>query len=74
MAIDHTPDRPELYGFRLDHICGHGGTGTVYRGRDPKKGEVYAIKLFRENFFRHALHLRDLKKARSKRPKKDDPE
>ena len=57
------PDRPTLYHFKLDRILGEGGTGRVYRGIDTKKGEVVAIKLFRENFFRNKLHLRDLVKS-----------
>lgn len=64
MADDqYTPDRPKLYHYKLDRILGQGGTGRVYRGIDTKKGEVVAIKLFRENFFRNALHLRDLVKS-----------
>jgi serine/threonine protein kinase len=54
-------DRPTLYNFKVDRILGQGGTGVVYRGVDPAKGEVYAIKRFHENFFRNPMHLRDLK-------------
>lgn len=54
-------DRPKLYHFKVDRILGQGGTGVVYRGVDPAKGEVYAIKRFHENFFRNPLHIRDLK-------------
>lgn len=64
MADDaYTPDRPKLYHYKLDRILGHGGSGTVYRGIDTKRGEVVAIKRFHENFFRNPLHLRDLKKS-----------
>lgn len=55
------PDRPTLYHFKLDRILGQGGSGVVYRGIDTAKGEVFAIKRFHENFFRNAMHLRDLK-------------
>jgi eukaryotic-like serine/threonine-protein kinase len=57
------PDRAKLYHYKLDRILGEGGTGRVYRGIDTVKGEVVAIKRFKENFFRNALHLRDLKKS-----------
>ncbi len=64
MADDQfTPDRPKLYHYKLDRILGQGGTGRVYRGIDTKKGEVVAIKLFKENFFRNVLHLRDIVKS-----------
>ena len=57
----YTPDKSKLYHVKLDRILGRGGTGTVYRGIDTKKGEMIAVKLFHENFFRNKLHLRDLK-------------
>lgn len=57
------PDRPQLYHVRLDRILGQGGTGIVYRGIDTQKGDVVAVKLFRENFFRNRLHLMDLVKS-----------
>ena len=57
------PDRAMLYHYRLDQILGEGGTGRVYRGIDTTKGEVVAVKRFRESFFRNPLHLRDLKKS-----------
>lgn len=57
------PDRQRLYHYKLDRVLGQGGTGKVYRGIDTKKGEVVAVKRFREDFFRNALHLRDLKKS-----------
>lgn len=64
MADDSfTPDRPKVYHFKLDRILGKGGTGMVYRGIDQQKGEVVAVKRFHENFFRSAMHLRDLKKS-----------
>ena len=59
----YTPDRPKLYHAKLDRILGRGGTGVVYRGIDTKKGDVVAVKLFHENFFRHRLHVRDLAKS-----------
>jgi len=59
----YTPDRAKLYHFKLDRILGKGGTGVVYRGIDTQKGEVVAVKRFHENFFRNALHIRDLKKS-----------
>jgi len=68
-----SPDRPSLYHFRLDRILGQGGTGVVYRGIDPNKGEVYAIKRFHENFFRNPLHLRDLKNSVKKYKKLQHP-
>jgi len=52
-----------LFHYKLDRILGQGGTGRVYRGIDTKKGGVVALKLFNENFFRNALHLRDLRKS-----------
>lgn len=57
----HSADRPKLYHYKVDRILGQGGSGVVYRGIDQAKGEVYAIKRFHENFFRNALHIRDLK-------------
>jgi serine/threonine protein kinase len=64
MAEDiYTPDRAALYHFKLNRILGKGGTGIVYRAIDQKEGRVVAIKRFYENFFRNALHLRDLKKS-----------
>lgn len=63
MADDKTPDRPKLYHYKLERILGEGGTGRVYLGIDTKEGKPVAVKLFRENFFRNALHLRDLAKS-----------
>ena len=60
---NRTPDRKQLYHYRLDRILGEGGTGRVYRGIDMNKGEVYAIKRFRENFFRNQWHLNDVKRT-----------
>ena len=68
-----TPDRPTIYHYKLDRILGEGGTGRVYRGIDTKKGEVVAIKLFRENFIRNKLHLRDLVKSIKRFRKFDHP-
>lgn len=68
-----TPDRASLYHYKLDRILGQGGTGRVYRGIDTKKGEVVAIKLFRENFFRNKLHLRDLVKSVKRFKKYSNP-
>ncbi len=59
----YTPDRSELYGYKLDRIVGRGGTGVVYRAIDSETGQVIAIKLFRANFFRNRLHIRDLAKC-----------
>lgn len=56
----YTPDRAKLYHYKLDRILGQGGTGKVYRGIDTKAGQVVAVKLFNENFFRNRMHLRDL--------------
>jgi len=62
----YSPDRSELYDYRLDRILGRGGTGTVYRGIHKKTGQVAAIKLFRADFFRNRLHVRDLAKCAKK--------
>lgn len=56
-------DRTSIYHFKLDRLLGEGGTGIVYRGRDTKSGEAVAVKVFRQNFFRNALHKRDLAKT-----------
>lgn len=61
-----TPDRPTLYRFRLDRILGRGGTGVVYRGIDPEKGTVVALKLFYASFFRNRLHVRDFARSVAK--------
>jgi serine/threonine-protein kinase len=66
-----TPDRKELYGYRLDRILGRGASATVYRAIDPEAGRVVAVKLFRASFFRNRLHVRDLVKS-AKRFKKFD--
>jgi len=67
------PDRPELYRFKLQLTVGRGGTGTVYRALDPETGETVALKLFRANFFRNKLHLRDLQKSAKKFKKLSHP-
>lgn len=64
-------DRPQLYRFKLDVALGEGGTGTVYRALDPKSGDLVAVKLFRANFFRNRLHLRDLASTAKKFRKLD---
>jgi len=63
MSDDYTPDRPELYGYKLDRVLGHGGSGQVYRAINQKTGDVVAVKLFRANFFRNRLHVMDLAKC-----------
>ena len=70
---NYSPDRAKLYHYKLDRILGKGGTGTVYRGIDTKKGEVVALKRFNENFFRNPLHIRDMKKSVKKYRKFDHP-
>jgi serine/threonine protein kinase len=72
--VDRTPDRASLYHYNLNLILGEGGTGRVYRAIDSKKGEVVAVKRFRENFFRNPMHKRDLKKSvkRFKKLKNDN--
>lgn len=66
-------DLTSLYGYRVDLILGEGGTGTVYRGLSPDTGEVVALKLFHANFFRNAMHLRDMVKTAKKCKKLDHP-
>lgn len=66
-------DKPIIYGYKTDTILGTGGTGTVYRALDPKTGEVYALKLFHQNFFRSAFHRRDVAKAANRSRKLDHP-
>ena len=61
-----TPDIQQLYHFKLQRILGEGGTGRVYLGVDIRKGTPVAVKLFRENFFRNRLHVRDLAKSVTK--------
>jgi len=60
------PDIPKLYHYKLERVLGEGGTGKVYLGIDTKKGEAVAVKLFKENFFRNYLHVRDLAKSVAK--------
>ena len=67
------PDRPTLYRFKLQLTVGRGGTGTVYRALDPETGQTVCLKLFRANFFRNRLHLRDLQKSAKKFKKLSHP-
>jgi serine/threonine protein kinase len=53
------PDRVRIYKYRIDKTLGQGGSGTVYRGLDPETGKVFAVKLFRANFFANKMHERD---------------
>lgn len=53
-------DRDTIYRFKPDLSVGEGGTGVVYRAIDPDSGAVVAIKVFRANFFKNRLHIRDL--------------
>ncbi|HIJ66503.1 MAG TPA: serine/threonine protein kinase [Candidatus Hydrogenedentes bacterium] len=57
------PDKAQLYHYKMERILGRGGSGTVYRAIDTKKGGVVAIKLFHSTFFRNRLHLRDYAKS-----------
>ncbi len=66
-------DRDQISRFKVDIILGQGGTGTVYRGQDPDTKEIVALKLFRANFFRNSLHMRDLAKMAKKAKKLDHP-
>ncbi len=66
-------DRAAIYQYKVDVIVGEGGTGTVYRGLDPKSGTLVAVKFFRANFFRNALHQKDLARAVKKFAKLDHP-
>ena len=66
-------DRAALYNHRVDLILGEGGTGSVYRAYDPQTGEVLAMKLFRANFFRNKIHLRDLAKTAKRSEKLNHP-
>lgn len=68
-----SPDRPELYRFKLQQTVGEGGTGRVYRALDPKTGQVVAVKLFHANFFRNKLHIRDLARTTKKFRKLSHP-
>lgn len=66
-------DRKQIYTYKVDVILGEGGTGVVYRGINPADGTVVAIKLFRANFFRNRLHVRDLAKTAAKFKKLTHP-
>lgn len=65
----YAPDRSGIYRFRFDRKLGSGGTGAVYRGIDKESGKVYAVKIFRKDFFRNKLHIRDLAKTVKKSSK-----
>lgn len=67
------PDRPELYHYKLQQTVGQGGTGTVYQALDPETGQTVALKLFRANFFRNKLHMRDVQKTAKKFKKLSHP-
>ncbi len=56
-------DRFSLFGFKVDRILGRGGSGVVYRGFHPETGQPVAMKLFHENFFSNAGHVRDLARS-----------
>lgn len=71
MADQYQPDIPQLYQYKLDRILGEGGTGRVYRGINVKTNDIVAVKLFRANFFRNKLHVRDLARGVKKFKKFD---
>lgn len=73
MTETFTPDRKELYGYRLDRILGRGGTGTVYRALNVETTQPVALKHFRANFFRNRLHIHDLSRSAKKFRKFDHP-
>jgi serine/threonine-protein kinase len=61
MSTDqYQADVSQIYQYKVDIILGQGGTGRVYRGLDPKTNQMVAVKLFRANFFRSKLHVKDL--------------
>lgn len=66
-------DLTSIYQYEVDLILGQGGTGTVYRGRDPESGQIVAIKLLRANFIRNRSHERDLSKTVKKFKKLSHP-
>ena len=67
------PDKRALYHFKLERTVGRGGSGTVYRAVDTKKGGVVAVKLFHSTFFRNRLHLREYARSVKKFRKWDHP-
>lgn len=67
------PDKPTLYQYKLQSMLGQGGTGVVYRALDPESGNVFALKQFKANFFRHRFHMRDLKSTANKFKKMKHP-
>lgn len=66
-------DRKQIYQYPVDIILGQGGTGTVYRAQDPETKDLLAIKVFRANFFRNALHERSIAKMARKAAKLSHP-
>ena len=68
-----SPDRSAVYRFKVDLIRGKGGTGVVYRGYDPEKKTVVAVKLFYDAFFRNTFHRRDFARSVSKFQKFSHP-
>jgi serine/threonine-protein kinase len=63
MSEEKLTDRFTLYRFKLDRILGEGGTGKVYRGLDPEKEQVVAIKRFHDSFFADKSHIRSFAKS-----------
>lgn len=59
-------DRTKLYTYKVDRRLGSGGSGTVYRGIDRESGQVYALKLFKSNYFKGRSHIKDLAKSAQK--------
>lgn len=68
-----SPDRASVYRFKVDRILGKGGTGCVYRGYDPERQNVVAVKLFYETFFRNTFHRRDFARSVAKFQKFSHP-
>lgn len=66
-------DRRKIYDYPVDIILGEGGTGTVYRAQNPETKEIVAIKVFRANFFRNAMHIRSVAKMAKKAQKLEHP-
>ena len=68
-----SPDRSAVYRFKVDLIRGKGSTGVVYRGYDPERKTVVAVKLFYEAFFRNTFHRRDFARSVSRFQKFSHP-